>query len=1094
VERVPARLIVFAALAAAAARTADVPTAASWVWYPENPAVDCIRQTRYLRRTFRVASPVKSARLRVMCDDSFRLRVNGAPAPKPLETGPAGALYELSRVLDVGDNVLAFEVYNAVGRGGLLVTGVIREQDGTVLRIRSDRTFRASKTAPEGWDRPGFDDSKWPEAGVVDSAFGEPWFSHPAFDVRPFLEPGDWERWNAWRAKILAVPESLETEKHARAKFAFLNGSCALVIDGVARPAFIYRGTVDPLSKHGRRQIGLFRDAGVHVYTAYMPLAGCRPEPGVFRFDRLDDVVRGYLSADPDAYLILILRLVPPDWWMDAHPEELVRYAAGEDFNTTDECGRVRRPSLASNRWRNDMLALWRAAIRHLESRPWGKRVIGYQPGYGIYTEWHYFGSWSNQMPDTGPAMTAAFREWLRKNYGSVARLRAAWGRPDATFENATVPGVKARLDAGALGLRRPGADRWVMDYYRCQQEITAQDIETFCAAAKETTGGRVLCGAFYGYFYGVPPQTQGGHLELERLLRSPYIDYFAAPYDYSHRLMGDDGRPRSIVDAFQAAGKVHLIEADTRTYLHPRNEHGRLATREQSIAAIRREVAAALVHGCALWWCDFGADGAGGWYDDPALIGEIERLMHLAAGRLKHPQKRVSRVALICDLRSCYWLGDGAAMRVHYALLDRVTTELYHTGAPFDTLLLSQLGTRIPVEKYRLLIFLNTLEVSPEQRRVVADAVRGRSVLWLWAPGITDGRRLDPDLVRALTGFRVTLHGDGEPVGTVECTGKHPLTAGIPAAMAYSLAVHKAIPVPEYRDPKQWYNPRSAETMRQYYAKFAWSVEGARFVWTFATTRDWTDIHLQAAIPECDGLRIPVSGGGAAAGAALRVVVKGADGGEFVSPSMNVPGQPETKILCFAGFSKAPWYHGPASRIAFPLKGLKLVLNGVGSNREGELRVDGIEALRGSVIRRRVAQYGSPVPLVPVLTIDDPEATPLGHAPATGNVVLACKGPPGVRRVLSTVPFVPRQLLAALMDEAGVSRYVSSERVIVRADSGLVCLHTAEGGRCPVHLSSGGGLRDALSGRTVGYGPVVKIDLQPDTTVLLESLHDSGR
>ena len=111
------------------------------------------------------------------------------------------------------------------------------------------------------------------------------------------------------------------------------------------------------------------------------------------------------------------------------------------------------------------------------------------------------------------------------------------------------------------------------------------------------------------------------------------------------------------------------MIEADTRTHLHPANEYGRLQDTGQSVAAIRREVATALLHRSALWWCDFGSNGNGGWYDHPELIGEVARMVKLAEARLKQPQTRRAEVAVVRDLRSCYRSGDDA-MRAHYTLL----------------------------------------------------------------------------------------------------------------------------------------------------------------------------------------------------------------------------------------------------------------------------------------------------------------------------------------------------------------------------------------------------------------------------------------
>ena len=1062
----------------------DVATDSSWIWYPESVVTEGARQTRFLRRTVQLDQSALWAQIRVRSDDSHSFFVNGEKQAETVESGAGGQVYDIAKTLKPGGNVLAFHVYNAGGMGGLIVTGLVREKGGTEHAIHSDPSFRAAKEEKEGWSRPGFDDSGWPHAIVVGSAFAAPWYLHASFDMDPFIGARDRERWEAWIKPILTPPASLRTEHHARARFEAREGHCVLLIDDAPRPAFLYRGTVDPLSSHGRRQIALFRDAGVHVYTAYLPLAPMWPRRGTYDFTHLDNVVRGYLSADNDAHIVLILRLIPPNWWVDEYPDEMVRYAAGDDFNTTDECGRVRRASLASTLWRRDMLALWRAAIEHLEEQPWGKRVIGYQPGYGIYTEWHYFGSWHQQGPDTGVAMTHHFRRWLDERYGSDEALRKAWSNPAASLATAKVPGMPPRLAAGALGLRDAKDRRWVIDYYRCQQEITADDIEIFCAAAKEATGERVVCGAFYGYFYGVHPQTQGGHLALERLLKSPAIDYFAAPYDYSHRLMGDDGRGRAIADAFRAAGKIHMIEADTRTSLHPRDEHGRLADIEQSVAAIRREVATALVHGNALWWCDFGASGGGGWYDHPALIGEVKELVALAQRRLERPTRKTAEVALLCDLESCYELADGAAMGTHRELVSAVTGELYRTGTPFKTLLVSQ-ASEETLQDCKVIVVLNALRLAPGLRQRLRRLAATRSILWLWAPGFTNGAAYGPDLVKEATGFGVSLQGGGFPVASVECATEHPLTAHVPSSTATDLTPRQTVPIPELLNAGNWYNPRSEKVMREQYREFEWRVEnGLR--WDFATSASWTDIHLTAAVPSCDGIAIDISGEGVVDGAALRVVLKSAVKGEFVSPTITVRNSRTHKVLPLATFSKAPWDRTDASKLAFPLRGMKLVLRGTGGQRHGVLRVHGLAGVNGDVRSRQVRVYGQGRATVPCLLVDDPEATALGRDPLSGNVVLACKGSPGARQLLSTVPYIPRQVLSALFKEAGVHRYTASPDVIVRADSKLVSLHTATGGDIELCLPASHRVRDALTGEEKGTGSRLKLQLPPNSTTLL--------
>lgn len=1087
-KKSPGTLLGFCLLGITAAMAAgeDFPTAASWIWYPERPHIEGAGQTRYFRKVIELVGKPQVARLRLLVDDGLTFAVNGRPAPEPIEKVSCGAVYDLADVLGPGENVLAFAVHNAGGPAGLIVAGLIRDADGTEHHVFSDTTFRASRENPPGWDQPGFDDANWPPAAIVGNAFAQPWYGHPAFELEPFLQPGELDRHRQWLEELVALPPGLDQEPDATARIGYEKGWPALFINGSPRPALIYRGTVDPLTAHGRRQIGLFRDAGVHVYCGYWQLAKCWPRPDEYRFEDLDNYIRAYLSADPHAYLMLILRLVPPPWWMDTHPEEMVRYAAAAGYDNTDECLNIMRPSLASTAWRRDMMDLWRRCIKHIESQPWGKRVIGYQPGYGIYTEWHYFGSWTNQMPDTGPAMTAYFRQWLRRRYGTVEKLREAWNQPDASFETVQVPGRQERLAAGILGLRDPTRHRPVMDYYLCQQELTAECIEDFCRAAKEITGGRAICGAFYGYWHGVPPQTQGGHLEIHKLLGSPYVDYFAAPYDYSHRLMGQDGRLRCLPEIFPLAGKVHMVEADTRTHLHPVNEHGRVPDEASSIAAIRRELSTALIAGSALWWCDFGADGTGGWYDHPALIGEVKKLVALAQRLMQRPKQRVAQIAVICDPQSMYLLPDAEAMRTHYLLLDAVTTELYKTGAPFDSLLLSQLA-RADLSRYRLLIFLDALVVDEATRAVVKQAARNRAVLWLWAPGISDGRRLDPGLVEDLTGFRVALRGRGVWATGANAVGDAPWAAQLPARRVRQIAIQRTAPVTEALAPDNWYNPRDAETMAQGYSAFEWSVTGDVFRWRFSTSQGWTDIHLKATIPACDGLRLTVSGEGVVAGSSLRVVIKDAQGSEFVTPRRRVFSEPHTVCFAIGDFEPAPWRPPDVPAPRMPLSGLKLVLDGL-SNAEGVLLVRDLEAVWGTVTEREERGYDSPGGEHLCLAIDDPAATPIARDPTSGEVLVAAR-PSGsrARHVISTLPYVPRELLVAIMDEAGVHRYLDTPHVIVRADGHLIALHTAKGGKYTLALPRQAKVRDALTNRPVGQGKSVVSDLPAPSTTLLE-------
>jgi hypothetical protein len=689
-------------------------------------------------------------------------------------------------------------------------------------------------------------------------------------------------------------------------------------------------------------------------------------------------------------------------------------------------------------------------------------------------------------MPDTGLAMTRHFREWLRARYGTDAALQAAWAMPDVTLDTAKVPGVTPRLDAAALGMRDPVHQRWVMDYYLCQQAITADGVEDFCRTASRATGGRTFAGAFYGYYQGVYHQNQGGHLEMGRLLQSPDISYLAAPYDYSNRLMGNDGRLRALPEAFPLAGKVHMIESDLRTHLHPVDEYGRQSDADQSVAAIRREFSTALTQAAALWWCDFGEDGGGGWYDHPRLIGAVKDLMGLAGRRLDQPRKPVAQVAVICDPPSNMLLSDGEGMGAHNWLIEYVTRELYHTGAPFDTFLLSELPAA-DLSRYKLIIFLDTLTMDPATREAVQAATRGRTVLWMWAPGISDGQQLSPDLVRDVTGFSVGLQGQGLAVGNLRCDAADPLVTGLPATDDVRFEAASSTPVPEALDASAWFNPRDEKTMAETYKAFDWAVADEAMRWHFRTREGWTDIHLDAGFPDAQGLSMTVQGAGGSLNASVCVAVKDANDDEFVTPDLALTGLPQKLTFAFQSLPKASWRPQQPDRITLPVKGLKVVVRGV-SDTDSALTISDLMSVEGEVNVTQHPGFSNPGGIRQCLDIRDPAALTLGTDPATGAVILAARGQAPSRQVLCTMPYLPREVLAPLMDEAGVNRYIASPYVIVRADSNLIALHTANGGHFTLRLPSAMKVTDAVTGAPVGEGTSMALDLSPNSTMLLST------
>lgn len=1063
-------------------------TAANWIWYPEVASGECVNQSRYLRKAFEVPQKPVSAHIDVVVDDRQTVFVNGQGplSAMPRDAGPPR--YDLTELLHPGKNVIAIEALNVTGPAGIIARLVIKAPDGQETVVGSDATWKASREEQAEWTEAAFGDSEWLQAKVIGPAFTAPWMQFPGYHALEMANEQELADYRAFEASVLAPPEQFAGEPRAQPKLCQYRGVPTLFINGAPYPVVMYRGTVDPTLVFGRQQITNFSDAGIHLECLYTTLQGCWNGPGDYDFSQMDSLIRAFLSADPDAYLLLQIRVIPPEWWMQAHPGEWVAYGTSDALDGKDECYRIRRASPASEVWLKDTVEAWRAIIRHIEDQPWGKRVIGYHAGYGIYSEWHYFGGWSDQYPDTGSAMTRTFRTWLRDKYDSVEALRQAWNDHTVTFDNAEVPGVELRKNAALVTIRDPLVERRVIDYYHCQQKVVADDVEAFGRAAKQETQGNAVYGIYYGYFFGVRPQTQGGHLELERLLKSPYIDYFVAPYSYADRLMGQDGRLRSLASAINATGKVHIIEADIRTYLHASNEYGRTNTLEESLAAIRREFATSLIEHTGFWFVDFGPDSRGGWFDQPDIMAEIGALQRVANESVARPAESVAQIAVIFDLESGYMLGDGEGMSQVYKLVENLTTELYHLGAPFDTLFLSQLETA-DLSQYKLLIFPNALHMTDAQADVAQELQSNghHATVFVWAPGLCGPEGLSVERASRVTGLDLSLNRQWLPGRVQVEVDAADLLGGIPSSKRHSIQPTGSVPVADCGDPGRWQNPRSPEQMAKSYALYEVTPIEQGITWTFDTACHWTDIHFAGEVPEGVGVGFDLKFAGDCSRLMLRTVVKDANWAEFVTePEVILSGEWRRLNYPLAAFTNAVWSKLKPETIARPIRGMKFVLDGANTAGKCALTIRNLSAISGPVTSEDSRAYGKGI-FTPALIPSRARGRVLGRLEGTDYpaVVLTGEGP--ASSLFSAVPFVPRELLAKMVGRSGAHRYIDASGDVLRADSRYICIHTKDGGKRELRLPETETIRDAITGEMLGEGQTIQMNLAPNSTRLLE-------
>ena len=128
---------------------------ASWLWGAE-PVHGSLG---FFRHTIEVRPGLRQAVVQLSGDDGFTFFVNGRECTKGGFWWKTTPTVDITDALRPGTNMLAAEVHNAAHPGGFLLQGALLYSDGTRETIITDRSWRFSSQAADGWLDPGFDGS-----------------------------------------------------------------------------------------------------------------------------------------------------------------------------------------------------------------------------------------------------------------------------------------------------------------------------------------------------------------------------------------------------------------------------------------------------------------------------------------------------------------------------------------------------------------------------------------------------------------------------------------------------------------------------------------------------------------------------------------------------------------------------------------------------------------------------------------------------------------------------------------------------------------------------------------------------------------------
>jgi hypothetical protein len=592
-----------------------------------------------------------------------------------------------------------------------------------------------------------------------------------------------------------------------KAQLKLHNGTPTVFLDD--QPAFFGCHLVgymypDRLTEHqpyARR----YAEAGIHIYSVDSlthEWPGPRPgHAGHYDFTLVGPRLQSYLDVDPQALFLLRVgldtRWPPSDWFNAAYPDEVELLSDGTRWGQ----------SFASTIWREQAKDLLRAFIDHLRAIGLYDRVVGFQIGAGSSGEWiKDVGCMQLPTTDHSPAMQRHFRGWLRRRYqADPAALQAAWADPNVTFDTAAVPfGVEQSATTTGHSFRDPRREQKVIDFYTCYAELCADDLIDLGRTVRQATGGEKLVGGFFGYVlelawnmtFFAPSGTlaesevstiqRSGHLGLDRVLRSPDIDFFVSPYSYGFRGLGGDGLPMQPAESLRAHGKIYCMEEDTLMH-NNFDPGGRNQAVEHHLAVYQRNFAQGLTHGHGMTWYETHE-----LHEADSLVDErfrwLRRFQTLGTWALDLDRTPAAEVGVFLDLESYYY--ESIQNNVDLPLIWRQRlVSLNRFGAPHDIYLLDDLLDK-DLPPYKLYVFLNPFHLNDRRREKLKQVLRrdGRVALWLYAPGLLntdddagDGPPRYRDHMHDLTGLRFG-QGDGPWGPLMHVTNfRHPITRGLP-------------------------------------------------------------------------------------------------------------------------------------------------------------------------------------------------------------------------------------------------------------------------------------------------------------------------
>lgn len=524
--------------------------------------------------------------------------------------------------------------------------------------------------------------------------------------------------------------------------------------------------------------------AGLDLFMNFNGLLSGTASTGLWKrdgspnYDLFDRYIYQSLAFNPDGYLMLHFDLAPPDWWIEEHPDEM----------TKDENGTVTGYSLSSKLFRKEAGEILKLLLEHAKQQRYYSRIYGVRVTGAKTSEWLHYGPGLNHSIDYSVSAQNGFREYLKEKYKTDAALRSAWNNSTVTLETAKAPTYEERTTSEYISILDPETQKNIIDFQDFMGGEMTDAFLYFAEIAKKATDGKLIVGGYHGYIWNAYSYEGNDimHSHVQKVFDSPYVDFISGPACYNERDLGLSGAFMAAVDSVHANGKLYIQEQDNRTVVgttigltESDSGVGKTYTMEDSINQLKRDVGSLITKGAGAWFYDMD----GGWFHDDQIYELQKKLKEEGTFSIHTDRKSTSDIAVFVDETNyqpaVYDFGKTYQIYHYLYLMQRFN--LGTAGAPYDIYMISDLQKGI-VPDYKVNIVLSPFQLDDTDRKALNENLKrdNKTVIWIFAPGISDGNQNNIDYVSALTGFELEMQKEICALNVTISDTESPYTEGI--------------------------------------------------------------------------------------------------------------------------------------------------------------------------------------------------------------------------------------------------------------------------------------------------------------------------